>query len=167
MPISTISIIVAMTEDRVIGRDGELPWHLSADLRRFKQLTMTHTMIMGRKTYESIGRPLPGRTTIVVTRQRDIQIPGVKIVHRFRDAIQSVQEPSQTFIVGGESIYRAALPQTEQIYRTLVHANITGDTFFPEIDMAHWEIVQETCHSADERNQYGITFQRLIRQVSR
>jgi dihydrofolate reductase len=159
-----ISIIVAMTEDRVIGRDGGMPWHLSTDLRRFKRLTMTHALIMGRKTYDSIGRPLPGRTTIVISRQRDLRLPGATVVHGFHDALRAVPPGQQAFVVGGASIYQAALPASDQIFRTLVHANLSGDTCFPALDATQWTILDQQDHPADQRNQYASTFQHLVRR---
>ena len=128
------SIIVAMTPDRVIGRDGQLPWRLSADLQRFKRLTMGHHLIMGRKTFDSIGRLLPGRETIVVSRQTDLVIPGAAVVHSVPAAIECARDDAEAFFVGGEQIYREAVELVQRIYLTLVHAQLEGDAHFPDID---------------------------------
>jgi dihydrofolate reductase len=153
------SIIVAMTPQRVIGRDGQLPWHLSADLRRFKRLTMGHHIIMGRKTYDSIGRLLPGRRTVVVTRQADLQIPGATVVHDIAEALAVSRDDAEAFCIGGEQIYRAALRVARRIYLTLVDAQVAGDAFFPELPPRQWRLVEEQPHVADEKNEFDYTFQ--------
>jgi dihydrofolate reductase len=158
------SIIVAMTPNRVIGRAGTLPWHLSDDLKRFKQITMGNSLIMGRKTYDSIGHPLPGRTNIIVSRQANLEIPGAIVVHRFQDAIREVPPGQDAFAVGGESIYLEALPTADQLFVTWVHADIRGDTFFPPIDLDAWRVLEQTERAADERNEFDVTFQRLVRR---
>lgn len=157
------SIIVAMTPDRVIGCKGELPWRLSADLRQFKRLTMGHHIIMGRKTYDSIGRLLPGRRTIVVSRQLDLAVAGADVVHSVEEALAISQGDPEPFFVGGQQIYREALPVATRIYLTLVHAQSEGDAFFPELPEQQWQLVEEEHHSADERNEHNYTFQRLQR----
>ncbi|MHB8970327.1 MAG: dihydrofolate reductase [Pirellulaceae bacterium] len=158
------SIIVAMTLDRVIGRDGQLPWRLSADLQRFKRLTMGHHIIMGRKTYDSIGRLLPGRETIVVSRQPELAIPGALVVPSISAAVAGAGQDPEVFFVGGESIYRTALDVARRIYLTLVHAEIEGDAFFPEIVVGQWRVIQEEYLPADERNEYATTFRVLARK---
>jgi dihydrofolate reductase len=158
------SIIVAMTPDRVIGRQGQLPWRLSADLQRFKRLTMGHHIIMGRKTFDSIGRLLPGRTTVVVSRQKDLAIPGAVVVSSVPAAIESAGQDSEAFVVGGEGIYREALDFVQRIYLTLVHAQIDGDAYFPEIAVGQWRAVQEEYSPADERNEYATTYRVLARK---
>jgi dihydrofolate reductase len=162
------SIIVAMTPQRVIGRDGGLPWHLSADLQRFKRLTMGHHIIMGRKTFQSIGRLLPGRVTVVVTRQENLTIPGACVVHGIQEAV-ALASPgeSEVFFVGGERIYREAIARADCIYRTLVHAAVQGDVHFPEITASQWEVVEEEHHRRDARNDYDTTFQTLRRVPTR
>ncbi len=161
------SIIVAMTPDRVIGCDGLIPWRLSADLRRFKRLTMGHHVIMGRKTYESIGRLLPGRHTVVVSRQRDLVIPGAQVVHCVPDAQRSCLDDPEAFFVGGEQIYAAALQFATRLYLTLVHATVPGDAYFPEINQRQWQLVQQEHHRSDEHNQFDYTFQLFERLVAR
>ena len=154
-----VSIIVAIAENGVIGRAGKLPWHLSADLRRFKRLTMGHSLIMGRKTYESIGRPLPGRTSVVVTRQSQYQPAGVRVVPCLERGLEIVSEHEQAFIVGGSQIYGPALEIADRLYVTRVHANVEGDVSFPALDAAEWRMCEETPHPRDEEHAYAFTFQ--------
>jgi dihydrofolate reductase len=155
----TLSLIVAMTRSGVIGRGGTLPWKLSADLKRFKALTMGHAILMGRKTYESLGRPLPGRTSIVITRQLGFRPPPeVLVAHSLHEALHRASPDDRPFVIGGGEIYAQALPQIADLYVTWVEAEIDGDTRFPEIDWRQWR--EATCerHSADARNQYDYTF---------
>lgn len=152
------SLIVAMSKNRVIGRAGQLPWHLSADLRRFKQLTMGHTIVMGRKTFESIGRPLPGRNSIVITRHQGYRPPGVHIAASLEDAERLAADDSEVFFIGGGEVYRQVLPRIDRIYLTLVHAEVSGDTYFPELSPDQWQLTQQTDHAADEKNEYPFSF---------
>jgi len=152
------SLIVALSENGVIGRGGRLPWRLSADLRRFKQLTMGHTIVMGRKTFESIGRPLPGRSSIVVTRQADYRPPGVKVAASLDEAQRRAAGDTELFYIGGGEIYRQVLPQVERIYMTRVHAQVTGDTVFPELAPGQWRLIEQSEHSADEKNDLPFSF---------
>lgn len=156
--INRKSLIVALAENRVIGRDGRLPWHLSDDLRRFKQLTMGHTIVMGRKTFESIGRPLPGRTSIVVTRQPDYHPPGVIVAGSLDDALRLAADAAELFYVGGGEIYRQVLTLVERIYMTRVDAQVTGDTVFPELAPDEWRLVERAEHAADEKNDFPFSF---------
>jgi dihydrofolate reductase len=150
-----IYILVAMSPGRAIGRAGELPWRLSADLQRFKRLTMGHAIVMGRKTLESIGRALPGRSSIVITRQTDYQPPaGVLVAHDLPAALRLAAADDEIFIIGGGEIYHLALPLADRLYLTLVEAEIAGDTFFPDVDLSQWRLTQETHHAADERNEH-------------
>ena len=135
-----LAMIVAASENNVIGVDGDLPWHLSADLKRFKKLTMGHHMIMGRKTFDSIGRLLPGRTTVIVTRQADYQFEGAKIAHSVEQAVELAKEDPCPFIVGGAQIYSAAMPLVDRLFLTRVHSEIEGDTFLPEVDWSAWTL---------------------------
>ena len=128
-----ISIIAAMTKNRVIGRDGVIPWSIPEDLRRFKELTMGHPIIMGRKTYEKIGHPLPGRVNIILTRQRNYRVPGCKVFHSLADAVVACGEDEEVFICGGGELYRHAISLAERIYLTLINIECAGDTFFPAI----------------------------------
>ena len=158
-----LSIIVAISENNVIGRDGGLPWHLSADLQRFKRLTMGRPIIMGRRTYESIGRPLPGRTSIVVTRQDGYQGAGVLIAPGLDQALNIAQTDDEVFVIGGAEIYRQALPRANRLVVTRVHATIDGDVFFPTIDPSLWQLQDEERHEPDDRNDFPFTFQTFER----
>ena len=133
-----VSLVVAMDRRRVIGYQGKLPWHLPEDLRRFKALTMGHPIIMGRKTHESIGRLLPGRRTIIVTRQRDYAVPGALVVHSLEAAFAACAGEDEAFVIGGADIFRAALPDADRIHLTEVHGEYPGDTWFPELPMGEW-----------------------------
>jgi dihydrofolate reductase len=167
MAIMRISILAAVSDNGVIGRDGKLPWHLSDDLRRFKRLTMGHTIVMGRRTWESIGRPLPGRRTIVVSRQLHYRVDAedVKIADSLDEALRIAEEAGEkeVFIVGGAEIYKLALPQADRLYLTCVMSEreIDGDTYFPsdELNWDEWCNVSSETHDADERNDYLHVFQ--------
>jgi dihydrofolate reductase len=161
-----VTIIAAMSENRIIGRAGSLPWHLPADLRRFKSLTTGHTVIMGRKTFESIGcRPLPDRRCIVITRNADYRAEGVVVVLSLEDALQQVADDEEVFIIGGGEIYRHALPVADRLELTIVHTVIEGDTSFPELDLKDWRLIGEEHHEADDRHAYPYTFRRYERAV--
>jgi dihydrofolate reductase len=154
-----LSLLVAVAENNVIGRDGGLPWHLSADLKRFKQLTMGHPIVMGRRTFESLGRVLPGRTSIVVSRQPQLALPvGVLLAGSLATALELVAKEAEVFIIGGAELYATALPIADRIYLTRVHANIKGDTYFPPVDWSQWRCVAEEACAADEKNAYDFTF---------
>jgi dihydrofolate reductase len=161
-----IAIVVAIAENNVIGKDNQLIWHLPADLRHFKQKTMGHPMIMGRKTFESIGKPLPGRTTIIVTRQEDYQAEGCIIVNSVEAAIAKGKEldSEQVSIVGGAEIYKQALPFIDTLYLTQVHHTFEGDTFFPELNQEEWQEVSAEQYEPDEKNKYAYTFKELRRK---
>jgi len=133
-----LSIIVAMARNRVIGAQNRLPWHLPAELRRFKAITMGHHIIMGRRTWESIGRLLPGRTTVVVTRNPDYRVPGAIVAHSLAQAIRACEGDDEVFVIGGEAMFREALPLADRIYLTRIDAELAGDTFFPEVDLSRW-----------------------------
>ena len=154
-----ISIIVAISENGIIGREMDLPWHISADLKRFKALTMGHHIVMGRKTYESIGRLLPGRTTVIITRQSDYQIPGAIVVNSVKQALAVAADDLETFIVGGSQIYNLALPLVDTLYITRVHADVEGDTRLDAIDWSAWECESSERHSADEKNNHEYSFE--------
>ncbi len=153
-----ISIIAAMAENRVIGVNNTLPWRLPADLRHFRQLTTGHHVIMGRRNYESIGKPLPDRTNIVITRNPAYQAPGCRVKHSLADALRGIQDDPEVFIIGGAEIYRQAIADADRIYLTLVHADINGDTFFPEFELREWHETSRTRHEADEKNPYAYSF---------
>ena len=130
-----------MATNRVIGADGALPWHLPADLRRFKAVTMGHHLLMGRTTFESIGRPLPGRTSIVLTRDRAAAIPGVVVAHSLAEGIDLAAGDTDLFVIGGEEVFRATLPIADRILLTEIRLDVAGDTVFPEVDPAAWTVV--------------------------
>ena len=138
-PEPRVSIIVAMARNRVIGRDGQLPWHIPEDLKRFKQLTMGHHIVMGRKTWDSLGRLLPGRRHVIVSRQPDYRVPGAQIVRSLDTAIAACAGDEEIFIIGGGEIYRQALTLTDRIYLTQVALDAEGDTAFPELQPQNWK----------------------------
>ena len=144
--MSRVSLIVAMARNRVIGRDNRLPWHLPADLKRFKDLTMGHHIVMGRKTWASINRLLPGRTSVIVTRNPNFQVPGAKIVDSLAEALRVCGDDSEVFVIGGEQIFRAALPIANRLYLTTIDADVPGDTYMPELDLRQWQLVREESH---------------------
>jgi dihydrofolate reductase len=159
-----ISLVVAMAENGTIGRDNALPWRLPDDLKRFKALTMGKHLLMGRKTYESIGRPLPGRTNLVLTRDRDWRAEGVVVVRSLGQALGCARDAEELVAIGGAQIYRLLMPFARRIYLTLVHAEFQGDTFFPDFDPTQWADVECHSHPADERNPYALTFVTLERK---
>ena len=158
-----LSMIVAASTNDVIGVAGDLPWRLSADLKRFKSLTMGNPIIMGRKTFESIGRLLPGRMTIIVTRNTDYEFPGAIVAHAIEDAMASCDEDSQPFIIGGAEIYRLALAKVNEIHLTRVQATIEGDTYLPKINWDQWKLVEAQEHTADAKNQFDYVFEHYRR----
>lgn len=160
-----ITIIVAAAENNVIGKDNDLIWHLSDDLKRFKTLTSHHTMIMGRKTFESFEKPLPNRKHIVITRQSDYSVPeGVIVVHNLKDAINAAKDDAQPFIIGGGEIYRQAMTYADSIELTRVHEQFDGDTYFPEIDLTIWKEVDNRFHPKDSNHNYSFSFLTYIRR---
>jgi dihydrofolate reductase len=158
-----ISLIVAMDERRGIGKDGKLPWRLSSDLKRFRALTMGHHIIVGRRTFESIGMPLPGRHTIVVTRNQAYRPEGCLIAQSVEGAIGLARSRGDTeaFICGGAAIYAGALAEADRLYLTLVGAFVDADVFFPQIDKDAWIEKESEYHNADDKNQYPFEFKLL------
>ena len=142
----------------MIGVNNTLPWRLPADLRHFRQLTTGHHVIMGRRNYESIGRPLPERDNIVVTRNPDYRAPGCEVKHSLVDALHDIHDDPEIFVIGGADIYRQAMADADRIYLTLVHADISGDTYFPEFDAREWEEISRARHEADEKNPHAYSF---------
>ena len=161
-----ISLIAAMDKKRGIGFDNQLPWRLSADLKRFRELTMGRHIIVGRKTFASIGKPLAGRQMIVVTRDRNFQAAGCLVSHSLEDAIQTARTRGERelFIIGGAEIYGQSIALANRIYLTLVDAEVASDTFFPEFDEQKWMERESTFHPADEKNQFPFTFKLLVRK---
>ncbi len=152
------SLIVAMDQNGLIGRDNDLPWRLSADLKYFKQITMGKPIIMGRKTHESIGRPLPGRQNIVITRDESFFAEGCTIVSSIPGALQAAGEVEEVMFMGGASLYEQVLPQVNRLYLTQVHATLAGDTWFPEWDPKEWTEVSRVDYLADEKNAFDYSF---------
>lgn len=159
-PNPRISMIVAAAANQAIGKDNQLLWHLPNDLRFFKKTTTGHPIIMGRKTYESVGKPLPNRRNIVISRQAGYHADGVETVGSLDEAIALAgqQEPDEIFIVGGAAIYALALQRTDRIYLTRVHASFEADTFFPEFDEATWELTEREDYPADDKHAYPYSF---------
>lgn len=149
-----------MSENRVIGRNGTLPWHLPADLKRFKQLTMGHAIVMGRKTYESIGRPLPGRRSIVLSRNTDYRPAGVEVATNFQKALEQTAGQQEVFVIGGSSLYQMALPLADRIYLTEVatQMEMEGDILFPEFDRNEWQLVDSLPAERDEKSSLSFCF---------
>ncbi|MFW6145362.1 MAG: dihydrofolate reductase [bacterium] len=159
-----LSMIVAAAENNAIGKDNKLLWHLPDDLKHFKNTTKGHHIIMGRKTFESNGLPLPKRTNIIITKNKDFTADGCLIVHSIDEALEIAKNDNEPFIIGGETIYRQAMPLAERIYLTRVHTEIEGDTFFPEIDENEWEEKSREYHEKDEKHPYPfsiITLERI------
>ncbi len=134
-----ISIIAAMAKNRVIGIANTLPWRLPEDLKHFKALTLGHHILMGRKTYESLGRPLPGRTSVVITRSQDLRVPGCRVANSIADAVAACDNDNEIFFIGGEELYRQALDVADRIYLTEINEDFAGDAWFPEFDMNLWQ----------------------------
>ena len=161
-----LSVLAAMGENRVIGRKGLLPWRLPDEMRRVKALTMGHCLLMGRKTWDSIGRPLPGRTSIVITRSQSFEAPGAIVVGDFDAAVAAAREQGddEAFVFGGAAIYALALPRADRLYLTRVDASPDGDAHFPEFDEAEWELVSREEHAADERHAVAFRFDEYKRR---
>lgn len=156
------TIVVAMGEKNEIGFKNQLLWHLPKDLKHFKDITSGHPIIMGRKTYESIGKPLPNRTNIVVSRQKDWFEEGILIVGSIKEAIKFAKKiDEQVFIIGGGNIYEQTMDIVDVLEVTLVKADLEADTYFPKIDSKVWKKTDEVCHEKDEKNQYDFCFQRF------
>jgi dihydrofolate reductase len=158
-----LSIIVAMDRNRVIGKGDALPWHISEDLKHFKKITMGKPIIMGRKTHESIGRPLPGRENIILTRDTSYQPEGCTVLHSMEEIIQHCKNVQEVMITGGAEIYNLSFEKVTQLYLTEVHAEIEGDTFFPKFDRSKWKEVSREDFKADEKNEFDYSFVLLER----
>ncbi|MEH0741932.1 type 3 dihydrofolate reductase [Vibrio cholerae] len=152
-----ISMIAAMAQDRVIGKDNQMPWHLPADFAWFKRCTMGKPVVMGRKTYQSIGRPLPGRTNIVISRDSSLSIEGVTVVASIEQALAAAGNVEEVMIIGGGSIYQHCLAQADKLYLTFIDAKVEGDTQFPDWGDAYQETYREA-YAADEKNRYDMQF---------
>ena len=153
-----LSCVLAFGSNRGLGFGNRLPWNLPDDLKRFKQITRGHSIIMGRKTYESMGRLLPERKNIIITRDTSYQIPGATIKHSIEEAIEECKNEEEAFVVGGGEIVKLALPHLDRMYLTHGKANVPADSFFPEFDLSKWKVVSEEFHPKDERHAYDFTF---------
>jgi dihydrofolate reductase len=160
-----VSLLAAVDEQLGIGINNRLPWHLSADLARFKKVTMGHHIVMGRKTYQSIGKPLPGRTSIVVTRNPEFHAPGCLTAGSVASALELARAAGETevFVIGGYHVFVEALPLADRFYLTQVHAQVQADTYFPEFNMNEWEEAYVERFPQDDRNEYPATFRILNR----
>ncbi len=153
-----LSLIAAIADNGVIGLKGKLPWKLPSDLQHFKKITMACPIIMGRKTYESIGRPLPGRRNIVLSRIKHFAVPGCEVFSTLEAALEKLKDAKEIFVIGGESVYKEALPYAQTLYITQVHAQVQGDTFFPTWEKSKWTEVSRENHNADTENEYPYSF---------
>jgi dihydrofolate reductase len=158
-----LSCIAAVAENSVIGRDNDLPWRLSADMKRFKKLTSGRTMIMGRRTFESMDKPLPNRRSIVLTRDRAYRPSGAVVVHSLQEALELSGGEQEVFVIGGAGVFREALPLAQRFYLTRVHADVEGDVRFPEVNFEDWERIEQIRLPADEKNDYATTYEVYVR----
>jgi dihydrofolate reductase len=159
-----VSIIVALSENNVVGKQNKLPWKLSADLKRLKAITMGHHLIMGRKTWESLGRPLPGRINVVITSDKNYKAEGGIVMHSLKEALEISSKDDEVFIFGGGTIFKEAMHLVDRIYMTRIHAVIDGDTFFPALKLNEWKEISREDFKADERNEYDYSFITLERE---
>jgi dihydrofolate reductase len=163
-----VSLVVAMSENRVIGRDGGLPWRLPDDQRLFKELTIDHTIVMGRKTFDEIRRPLANRRNVVISRSPGFAPSGVTVVPSLAEALALAATEREVFVIGGAQIYSLALPLADRLYLTLVHATVEGDTYFPDVAESDWVLEDERHHEADHRHAFSFTFKsfRRVRPIA-
>ena len=159
MSDALVTLIVAAADNGVIGRDNQLPWHLPDDLKRFKQLTMGKPIVMGRKTFESIGKPLPGRLNIVVTRDANYRRDGVSVVHDVPGALAAAGDAAEVMIIGGADLFRLFLPRAGRVHLTRVHADVVGDVRWVDLDKREWRLVGSEPHAADERHAWPMSFE--------
>jgi dihydrofolate reductase len=160
-----LTAVVAVTENNVIGRDNGMPWHLPADLRHFKEVTLGKPVLMGRKTFESIGRPLPGRRNLVLTRSADFHPAGVEVVHSLEEALAAAHDVPELMIIGGAALFELAMPRTNRLQLTRLHMSVEGDTYMPPLTPSEWrEVSREPRRPADERNACEMTFLVLERR---
>jgi dihydrofolate reductase len=157
--VTLVSLVAAMAENRVIGRAGGLPWHLPKDLQHFKRLTVDHTVIMGRKTFDELkGRPLANRRNVVISRNPEFHPHGVTVVPDLEEALALGATEKEVFVIGGGEIFLQAMPRADRLYLTIVHAEVEGDTLFPAFDLAAWALEAEERHEADEKHAWAFTF---------
>jgi len=157
--MTILSLIVATANNNVIGKENTMPWHLPADLAYFKKVTLGKPIIMGRKTFESIGRALPGRRNIIITRDRHYHASNIDIVNSIEDALALVNDVDEVMVIGGGSIYQHCLPKADRLYVTHINADIVGDTYFPDYDTQHdWQKISCENYAADDKNAYDLSF---------
>jgi dihydrofolate reductase len=161
-----ISFVVAMDRNRLIGKENQLPWHLPADLAYFKKVTTGHTIVMGRKTYESIGRPLPNRKNVVLTRSEGYEAGGCEVVHDIDDVLQMARKEEECFVIGGTEVFRLFWNDVWRLYVTYIDEAFDGDTYFPEIDAENWNVVSVEKGTIDEKNRYPHEFRIYERKKS-
>ena len=161
-----LSLVVAVSENGFIGKDNALPWHLPEDLKYFKALTMGKPILMGRKTYQSIGRPLPGRQNIVLSRDSELVIAGCDVVHSLEHALQIIGAEPELMVIGGATLYQLTLPQATRLYLTRVHTHVDGDTQFPAYDAEDWQVIDEQAFVPADNERVGCTFFTLERKES-
>ena len=158
--------IAAIADNNAIGKNNDLVWHLPDDFKRFKALTSGHYIILGRKTFESFPKPLPNRTHVIITRQKNFQAPGHIVVNSLNEAIAAIpKNEEKAFVIGGGEIYKQAMSRVDQLEITHVHTTVEGDTFFPEIDQKQWKVIEETYHPKDERHQFDFTYKTYVRSA--
>jgi dihydrofolate reductase len=158
-----MEIVVAITDNFVIGASGKMPWHLPADLQHFRKITSGSAIVMGRRTWDSIGSPLPDRKNIVLTRQKGFAFDGATVVHSFEEALNQAED-NCLFVIGGGEIYALAINFASAMYITRIHTTIEGDTFFPQFNEEAWELVEETFRPADDRNCHALTFEKWVKR---
>jgi len=159
-----ITIIAAIAKENALGKDNQLIWHLPNDLKRFKKVTSGHHVIMGRKTFESLGKPLPNRVNIIITRNNDYTAPGCVVVHSLQEAVKAAKEDPNPFILGGAQIYKQALEVADVLDLTFVHHSFNADAFFPTIDMEIWQENSREDFNADEKNKFDYSFVKYVRR---
>lgn len=159
-----ITLIAAAAENNALGKDNQLVWHLPNDFKRFKQITSDHYIIMGRKTFESFPKPLPNRTHIIITRQKNYRVEGCHVVNSIEKAIEISPKDEEVFIIGGAEIYKQSIDFADKIELTRVHANFDADAYFPEINLNEWELIFEEFHTKDEKHNFDFTFQTFVKK---
>ncbi len=162
-----ISCILAKTKNDVIGKDNDMPWHISDDLKYFKKITSGHAILMGRKNFESIGRVLPNRTNIIITRNKDYKVPGAIVVHSIEEGLKYALEnkEEEAFIIGGGQIYNQSADYWDKIYITQIDADIQGDVYFSDVNFEDWKLISQECHKKSEVNEYDFCFEVYERRV--
>ena len=155
-----LSLIVAASDNRVIGKDNQMPWHLSADLKRFKAITWGKPILMGRKTHESIGRPLPGRKNIILTTDPEYGSAGCEVAHSLKEAMELAGDADELMVIGGSSLYESFLPDADRLYLTLIERDFQGDAFFPEFSLEDWRIIE--CQTISDDPTVDFTYRFLV-----